>query len=131
MFLEVVKIDWKMKKIPDRLNGLIFLAGLISLLFIDEITIAQRCLGIFIVSFPMLLIAVRFPGSIGGGDIKLMASSGILLGANYIWRAFTVGIILAGIYVVAALITKKVDRKTEIALGPFLCIGIIYHIILI
>ena len=85
----------------------------------------QRAAGMFVVSVPLLILACMVPGSIGGGDIKLMAAGGFLLGMSGVWNAFAKGIMCAGIYIVILLLMKKAGRKSEIALGPFLSIGII------
>ena len=85
--------------------------------------------GIFAVSLPMLLMDFLIPGGFGGGDIKLMAAGGFLLGKAWIIQAFVMGIMLAGTYVIVLLIRKKADRKTEVALGPFLCAGIIWNLL--
>ena len=86
----------------------------------------QRAAGMFVVSVPLLILACMVPGSIGGGDIKLMVAGGFLLGMSGVWNAFVTGIMCAGSYIVILLLMKKAGRKSEIALGPFLSIGIIW-----
>ena len=83
------------------------------------------CFGFFAVSVPLLLLAVWKRGTVGGGDVKLMAAGGILFGANGIWQAFAMGILLAGVWTAVMLLCKKVNRKTRIPLGPFLCAGML------
>lgn len=85
----------------------------------------QRASGFFVLSVPLLILACVLPGSIGGGDIKLMAAGGFLLGVTGILNAFVTGMLAAGCYVVVLLATKKATWKAEIALGPFLCFGMI------
>lgn len=121
--------DWKNRKIPDQFVTAVFCAGILAAAIFDEITILNRISGLLIVSIPLLLLAFFVPGSIGGGDIKLMAAGGFLLGKAWIIQAFVMGIMLAGTYVIVLLIRKKADRKTEIALGPFLCAGIIWSLL--
>lgn len=121
--------DWKTRRIPDQFVTAVFGAGILAAAIFDEITILNRMSGLLIVSIPLLLLAFFVPGSIGGGDIKLMAAGGFLLGKAWIIQAFVMGIMLAGTYVIVLLIRKKADRKTEIALGPFLCAGIIWNLL--
>ena len=121
--------DWKTKRIPDQYVTGVFCAGILAACMFNEVTILNRMSGLLIVSIPLFLLACIVPGSIGGGDIKLMAAGGFMLGKDWIVRAFVVGIMLAGIYIIVLLIRKKADRKTEIALGPFLCAGIIWNLL--
>ena len=82
-------------------------------------------LGAVCISAPMLLLSVLTGGSFGGGDIKLMASGGFLLGVWGIVRAFVIGVISAGMYCIYLLLRRTVDLKSEFALGPFLSLGMI------
>ena len=86
--------------------------------FIDKIV------GILIISMPMLIITLFFPGSFGGGDIKLMAACGLLLGSDGILRAAWISILSASMYAVWLLVLKK-SRRAEFALGPFICFGVL------
>jgi len=120
--------DWKTKRIPDRYIVYAFAIGIISLFFYPEIGLPERMKGMFAVSIPLLALAGLVPGSIGGGDIKLMAAGGFILGIARIWNAFVTGVMSAGAYVAVLLIARKAGRKTEIALGPFLSFGMIVQI---
>ena len=121
--------DWKEKRIPDRYVLGIFTSGIISMYLIPEILLIQRVTGFFSVSTLLFVLTCIVPGSIGGGDIKLMASGGFLLGSAKIWNAFVAGIMSAGSYVLVMLILQKINRRTEIALGPFLSIGMIIELL--
>lgn len=117
-------IDFKVQMIPNQLNMLLFVVGIWSSFVFQEITFSGRCLGIFSVSVPLLLFTVLCSGGVGGGDIKLMAASGMLLGVKWNIFAACIGLILGGVYGLFLLITRRVKRKDRFALGPFLCIGI-------
>ena len=96
-----------------------------SVLAFGALAAAYRCVGVFAVSVPLLLLAAWKPGAVGGGDVKLMAAGGSLFGANGIWQAFFTGILLAGIWTIVMLLCKKVKRKSSIPLGPFLSAGML------
>jgi leader peptidase (prepilin peptidase)/N-methyltransferase len=64
------------------------------------------------------------PGGFGGGDIKLMAAAGIVLGWKGNVFAFFIAALLGGVYGIYLLVTKKKGRKEHFAFGPFLSIGI-------
>lgn len=117
-------IDFWTKRIPDRWTLALAAVGVWSCFVWEQPVIISRIAGIFAVSVPMLLAAVLFPGALGGGDIKLMAAAGLLLGVQGNLTAAFLGMTAAGIYGVVLLILKKAGRKDCFALGPFLCAGI-------
>lgn len=117
-------VDMRQRRIPDKLNAMLFLLGAGSGFLFEEISFVSRLGGAVAVSIPMLLVACIFRESIGGGDIKLTAAGGMLLG---IWGnlfAVSSGLIFGGVYGAGLLLTKKARRKDSFALGPFLCVGI-------
>lgn len=124
ILLVISIIDFKMKIIPNRLNVLLLISGIWSSLVFQEVTFLSRFLGVFSVSVPMFILSVLCSGGLGGGDIKLMAASGMLLGIKWNIFAACVGLLLGGLYGFFLLITKRAERKDCFALGPFLCIGI-------
>ena len=109
-------VDFKIHMIPDQLTMLLFLAGIWSSFVFQKITITGRVFGIFVVSIPFFIIAVLSSGGLGGGDIKLMAASGVLLGVT--------GNVFAACFGLFLLLTKRIGYKECFALGPFLCLGI-------
>ena len=86
--------------------------------------LSGKLIGILIVSMPMLAISILCPGSFGGGDIKLSAICGLLLGHSGILRASWIALLSASVYSLGLLIIKK-SPKTEFALGPFICFGVL------
>lgn len=116
-------IDLDTQEIPDRFHLFILFLGLISILFENNSPWYLSVLGFFIISVPMLLIAY-FTDGFGGGDIKLMAASGLLLGAYNIVLAFFIGAFFGAVYGTYLILFKKANRKSAFAFGPFLAIGI-------
>lgn len=124
ILLVISIIDFKIKIIPNELNILLFISGIWSSFVFREVTFLSRFLGIFSVSIPMLILAIFCSGGLGGGDVKLMAASGMILGIKWNIFAACTGLFLGGLYGFFLLITKRAKRKDCFALGPFLCIGI-------
>ena len=124
ILLGISIIDFEVKIIPNQLNLLLLISGIWSGFVFQEVTFSSRFLGMFSVSVPMLILAALCSGGLGGGDIKLMAASGMLLGVRGNMLAACTGLLLGGIYGFFLLITKHAERKDCFALGPFLCIGI-------
>jgi leader peptidase (prepilin peptidase)/N-methyltransferase len=83
-----------------------------------------KLLGIFI-ALPFLLAAVLF-GGMGGGDIKLVAACGLVLGLPKGLLAAMAGLSLLLIYVAIYRIVCRVQRreaKKSFPLAPFLSAG--------
>ena len=125
ILLVISIIDFKIKIIPNQLNVLLLMSGIWSSFVFQEVTFLNRFLGVFSVSIPMLILAVLCSGGLGGGDIKLMAASGMLLGIKWNIFAACVGLFLGGLYGFFLLFTKRAERRDCFALGPFLCMGIV------
>lgn len=117
--------DWKCRRIADRSVLAVVGISLFSVLCYPEINGLERVVGSLLISLPLFFLAVIVPGSIGGGDIKLMAAAGFGLGIAGIWHAFVLAVFSSGIYVIILLTAHRAEKSTEIALGPFLCLGIL------
>lgn len=126
-FLTVIAlIDHDTMEIPDGLVIAIAATAVLSYFVSpDGPDIVSRLIGVFAVSVPLLLLNLLVPESFGGGDIKVVAAAGFLLG----WRALLVGMFLAlvggGLYGVALLARRKAGRRDHFAFGPFLSAGLI------
>lgn len=115
-------IDWRTKEIPPGFNIFIFLLGLIRLVT-DIGNWSQYVIGLFAVSgFLLVLLLVSRGRAMGGGDIKLMAATGLLLGWQLNIIAFLSGCVLGSIIHLTLMAVKKADRV--LAFGPYLSMGI-------
>lgn len=115
-------IDIRTFEIPPGLNWLIMLLGVIRLLF-DYKNWMIYLLGMICVSgFLCLLYAATKGRGIGGGDIKLMAAAGLLLGFPNIILSFFIGCILGSVIHLFRMIQKGAGHV--LALGPYLSVGI-------
>ena len=63
-------------------------------------------------SIPFFIIAVLSSGGLGGGDIKLMAASGVLLGVTGNVFAACFGLLLGGFCGLFLLLTKRMGIKS-------------------
>ncbi len=115
-------IDFKTFEIPFGINVFLFLLGLLRL-FMDLPNWSNYVVGFFSVSTFLLILYVITRGrGIGGGDIKLMAACGLLLGWKLIILALFLGAILGSIIHIARMKISKVEHK--LAFGPYLSMGI-------
>jgi leader peptidase (prepilin peptidase)/N-methyltransferase len=72
--------------------------------------------------FLFLLLVVSKGRAIGGGDVKLMAAAGLLLGWKNIILAFLLGCIIGS--VIHLLRMKLSGADHVLAMGPYLSVGI-------
>lgn len=115
-------IDIREGIVPDRINIFIFVLGLIVLAF-DYQNWSNHVIGFFAVSIPLLL--PLFIGGMGGGDVKLYAVCGFIIGWKLIIVALIVTCIIASIYGIFIIIKDKATGKTPVRLVPFITMGII------
>lgn len=115
-------IDFRTFEIPFGINIFLFVLGVIRCIY-DYRNLAVYLIGFFAVSVVLLLIQLLSRGrAIGGGDIKLMAAAGLLLGWKLILLAFVLGCIIGSII---HLMRMKISGEGhELAFGPYLSVGI-------
>ncbi len=127
ILLVVAVVDWNTYEIPRGLNVCILVLGLIRL-GLDYHNWSQYIIGFFAVSgFLCLLYWVSGGTWIGGGDVKLMAAAGLLLGWKEILVALVAGCVLGSIIHIMSMILCKKDQT--LAFGPYLSLGIVVAMI--
>jgi leader peptidase (prepilin peptidase)/N-methyltransferase len=117
-------IDIRKRIIPDSICALIALAGLISF--------SPTKLFGMLAALPLLIPAICKEGSIGGGDIKLTAACGLVLGftggiAGLITGLAVMLLYHAGSQAIGWLRRDKARNKNKAALpmAPFLSFGFV------
>ncbi len=124
ILMAVAGIDWDTRIIYDRFHIAILLLGAAALWLFPEHGFFDRLIGAGAVALPMLGLALCVEGAFGGGDIKLMAASGFLLGWKAIVVAMFLGLVSGGTYCLWMLARKRLSRKDRFAFGPFLAVGL-------
>lgn len=123
ILLVISLIDLRHYIIPNGLVVAIIALGLIHLILNYERWL-DYVIGFFAVSVVLLLMAIITRGSMGGGDIKLMAAAGLLLGWELILLALMIGSIIGSVVGLTLMAMKIITRKQMIPFGPFLSAGI-------
>lgn len=115
-------IDARTQEIPPGFNiFLLFPAAAATLL--DLAHWPEHLIGFFAVSGLLYLIFLLSKGrAMGGGDIKLMAVCGLLLGWKLILLAFFIGCLLGSVIHICRMKFAGADRA--LALGPYLSAGV-------
>ena len=116
-------IDFRTYIIPNVLNGLIFLWATLRTIIsyvesgMDMSILLEHIIGFFSVSLILAIIFFSTKGKgIGGGDVKLMASAGLLLGWKVTLFSFILACILATVIHLAMMKFGKSGRM--LAFGP-------------
>jgi leader peptidase (prepilin peptidase)/N-methyltransferase len=118
LFLASV-FDIRKRIIPDIVCLLIALTGLIGF---EPV----KLFGI-LTTLPLLLAALIW-GGMGGGDIKLMAASGIVLGFQRGLAAIVIGLTALLLFYFSYSIVQRLrkrERQKAFPLAPFLSVGCI------
>lgn len=115
-------IDFRTYEIPSEINVFIGILGVLHIL-LDFSHVGEYLLGLCIVSGFLLVIYLFTKGKgVGGGDIKFMAASGLMLGVQKIVLAFILGCILGSLIHILRMRIRKADHT--LAFGPYLSLGI-------
>ena len=114
-------IDWRTYEIPFEINVFLLCLG-IAATVLDRNNLLSHVIGAVCVSgFLELLFLVSGGRAIGGGDVKLMAACGLILGWKRTLLAFLLGCILGS---VIHVIRMKVSHAEHVlAMGPYLSAG--------
>ncbi|MFQ5882805.1 MAG: prepilin peptidase [Candidatus Methylomirabilales bacterium] len=83
----------------------------------------QAFLGIIVGGGLLYLVAVASRGGMGGGDIKLTAMIGALLGWRLVLLTIFLGTLFGSLIALPLLISGKKGRKDPMPFGPFLALG--------
>lgn len=115
-------IDFRTYEIPVGFNYFILILGLVRVAT-DYLNWSDYCIGFLVVSgFLYLLVILSGGRAMGGGDVKLMATCGLLIGWKLIILAFIIGCLLGS---VIHIIRMKVSKQGHVlAMGPYLSLGI-------
>lgn len=133
LLIIISAIDIKTTEIP---NGLIIAGLIVGTLQITATGITGifgnwlvYAVGLIAGALPLLLIAliaslILKRNAMGGGDIKLMAFCGFIIGWRLVILAHLIGIISGAVISVGLMAVGRKKRGDEIPFGPFLSLGV-------
>ncbi|HBR32393.1 MAG TPA: prepilin peptidase [Clostridiales bacterium] len=119
LLLYATNSDLSTREVTNWIPLSIALTGLIG---IDLTNIPFMLLAALFVTLPQLIVAIRKENCYGGGDIKVSAACGFLLGIEKGILGLTAGLLLAVLCTLA--IQRIKNRKAEaFPLIPYLAVG--------
>lgn len=122
-FLVISTVDENTLEIPLPCN--VFVGGigiLVCVLDFSLDSLFDRVLGFLVIGGILYLLYILSKGAaIGGGDVKLMAAVGLILGWKKVILAFLLGCIIGSVFHVTRMKISKAEHV--LAMGPYLCIG--------
>ncbi len=122
-------IDWRTMEIPDSMWITVLIGGVIT--YIDELVaegfdlhcLLERVIGFFAASGVLFLLAVITKGGMGGGDIKLMAAVGFMLGWKVVLLALVMGGFIGTLYLIFMAIKNKGKIPRKVPFAPHLSLA--------
>lgn len=124
-FVLVAVIDVKYRLV---LNILVYPVAGVALachLFSPDREALMALLGAVMGFALFFLAALANPGGLGGGDVKLAALIGLMVGFPQVLWALALGILAGGVAAIALIIHPRWSGKSTIPYAPFLCLGAI------
>lgn len=121
LLLAIAVIDARTMEIAPQLNITIGVLG-VMIAILDRAYLSEHLVGMVIVAAPLVVVMVFTNEGIGGGDIKLMATCGLVLGWYQILLAFVLGCLVGSVVHIVRMIAFGAERR--LALGPYLALGV-------
>lgn len=109
--------------IPDKILLFFSVIFIIERLFIPLEPWWDSLLGAFVGFLLLLIIAIVSKGGMGGGDVKLFAVLGFVLGTKLVLLTFFLATLFGALIGVIGMLLGKLSRKKPIPFGPFIALG--------
>ncbi|MDR2997588.1 MAG: A24 family peptidase [Microbacterium sp.] len=131
-------IDARTHRLPNRivlptLGGLLVLVGVEALITGDTAHLVGSLLGMLLLAGFYAVMRMVSRQGIGGGDVKLAAVIGLVLGWHG-WQALAIGaasaFVLGALYALVLMALRRADRRTRIAFGPWMIVGAVLGIVI-
>lgn len=122
--IAIAAVDFTVRKIPNILVlALIALKVLFLILGFTGNALTDSLIG-FATAAVVFTIPSFFKLSVGAGDIKLGAVTGLYLGLYSFLQAMVIMAVLMTLYGVIRLIRKTGNLKSKTAMGPYIALGL-------
>ena len=123
LFMIIFVSDMKYMIIPDKVLAFFAVLFAIGRLIVPLNPWWDSILGAVVGFSVLLLIAVLSKGGMGGGDIKLFAVIGLVMGVKGVLLAFFFSCFAGAVTGISLRIAGKAKKGNPIPFGPFIGIG--------
>ena len=123
LFIIITVADLKYMIIPDKVLLVFSVIFIIERFFIPLHPWWNSLLGAVVGFTLLLIIAIVSKGGMGGGDIKLFAVIGFVLGIKLLFVAFFLSTFLGTIGGLIGMALGKSKKKQPIPFGPYIALG--------
>lgn len=125
ILISAIFVDYNHYIIPDGYNLAIFITGVIYVLIHHQrwMTLVGGGATLFMIFFVLLILS---GGKLGGGDVKMVAGLGLILGMQLLSQYLLVSFLTASALSIFLLLFKFKKSDDKIPFGPFLAVGFIY-----
>lgn len=121
--LVISGIDLEHQLIPNRMVLILFGWALLWQLFYPAVPLGSALLGMVTGGGLLFAVLLVSRGGMGGGDVKLMAVLGLLVGWPYVLVVLMLSFITGGLVGIALLLRGRKTRKSPLPFGPFLSLA--------
>ncbi len=126
LLMAIFFYDLLYKEIPDHFSVPAILIAIIGgIVFGTTSVVSMTIGGIGIFTFFLLQFAISRGTWVGGGDLRLGLFTGVFLGWELGLLAIILSYIIGAIFSIFLIVKGKASRKTAIAFGPFMVMGIL------
>ena len=134
ILLELTIADIKYRIVPDQLVMLLAVSAIGFIQYhtswLDMLSGAALGLGIMAVT-ALLGRAIYRRDAVGGGDIRLFAAVGLVLGTKGVLAVYMLSALMSGAHMVFLLATRKIKRKDTIPMVPYIAASAAIYMIFI
>jgi leader peptidase (prepilin peptidase)/N-methyltransferase len=115
--------DLKYMIIPDKVNLFFLLLFSIERIVIPSQSWYDPIVGLVVGALVPLIIIIVSRGGMGGGDMKLLAVLGVVLGWNLVLLSFFLATMIGTIVGMFGMLTGQVKKGKPFPFAPFLVTG--------
>ncbi|ANB57228.1 type IV leader peptidase family protein [Anoxybacillus sp. B7M1] len=123
LFMIIIVSDLRYMMIPDRILLVFAVLFLIERALLPLSPWWDSLVGAFTGFVVLLLVAVASRGGMGGGDIKLFALIGFVVGWKMVLLAFFISTLYGTVFGLIGMALGKVRRGQPMPFGPYIALG--------